>query len=112
MSKPISDAIKKVVDKPELYIKKGDKIDYDKVAYYASDWKANGAVKHWVTRSVDIFMAVPKAFITIALIPPILKYVFGWEKKKHANTPINIQTNYNHNKENDKQPKRADGGIK
>ena len=57
-------------------------------------------------------MAVPKAFITIALIPPILKYIFGWEKKKHANTPLNIQTNYNQNTNDDKQTRRIDGGVK
>lgn len=113
VSKPISDAIKKVVSAPEKYIRDKDgHIDYNKAAYYASDWKANGAVKNWVTRSVDIVMSIPKAFITIALIPPILKYVFGWEKKKHANIPINIQTNYNHNKETDKQQRLADGGIR
>lgn len=30
----------------------------------------------------DWFIAVPRAMLTIALIPPILKYVFGIEKKK------------------------------
>lgn len=30
----------------------------------------------------DWFIAVPRAMLTIALIPPILKYVFGLEKKK------------------------------
>jgi len=50
----------------------------------------------WISRSVDIGIAIPKAFITIALIPPILKYIFGWEKKKHA----------------DNQSKLVDGGIK
>lgn len=113
VSKPISDAIKKVIDKPQIYIRgKNGKLDYNMAAYYASDLKANSAVKHWVTRSVDIVTAIPKAFITIALIPPILKYVFGWEKKKHAMSPVNIQTNYNKNANDKKPTNRADGGIK
>ncbi len=29
----------------------------------------------------SIVLGIPKAMLTIALIPPILKYVFGWEKK-------------------------------
>ena len=29
----------------------------------------------------SIILGVPKAMMTIALIPPVLKYVFGWEKK-------------------------------
>lgn len=32
----------------------------------------------------DWIIAVPRAMLTIALIPPILKYVFGVEKKKKA----------------------------
>lgn len=113
VSKPISDAIKKVIDKPQIYIRcKNGKLDYNMAAYYASDLKANSAVKHWVTRSVDIVTAIPKAFITIALIPPILKYVFGWEKKKHAMSPVNIQTNYNKNANDKKMTNQADGGIK
>lgn len=30
----------------------------------------------------EVVLAPPKAILTIALIPPILKYIFGWEKKK------------------------------
>ena len=29
----------------------------------------------------DILIGIPRSIITIALIPPILKYVFGIEKK-------------------------------
>ena len=32
----------------------------------------------------DWIIAVPRSILTIALIPPILKYVFGVEKKKAA----------------------------
>ncbi len=35
----------------------------------------------------ELFIAVPRATLTIALIPPILKYVFGVEKKKKPETP-------------------------
>ena len=35
----------------------------------------------------DWFIAIPRAALTIALIPPILKYVFGIEKKKSASQP-------------------------
>lgn len=36
-------------------------------------------------RVPDIITAVPKGILTIALIPPILKYVFGIEKKNKNN---------------------------
>lgn len=35
-------------------------------------------------RLPDIVFAAPKGILTVALIPPILKYVFGWEKKKNS----------------------------
>lgn len=35
----------------------------------------------------ELFIAVPRATLTIALIPPILKYVFGVEKKKKPEAP-------------------------
>ena len=37
-------------------------------------------------------MGIPKAMMTIALIPPILKYVFGMEKKSSkAAKPQSVQ---------------------
>lgn len=113
VSKPISDAMNKVLKDPEQYVK-GEKghLDFNKAITYASDLKTNNAANTWISRGVDVLMAIPKACITIALIPPILKYVFGWEKKKHADKPINIQTNYNHNKVDEKRPKNIAGGLK
>ena len=41
-----------------------------------------GALKTFVKWIPDWVIGVPRAMLTIALIPPILKYVFGIEKKK------------------------------
>ena len=41
-----------------------------------------GALKTLVKNIPDWLIGVPRAMLTIALIPPILKYVFGVEKKK------------------------------
>jgi hypothetical protein len=46
--------------------------------------------KRFINMFPDVVLAAPKAILTIALIPPILKYVFGWEKKKEKETN-NIQ---------------------
>lgn len=35
----------------------------------------------------ETLLAAPRALVTVALIPPILKYVFGWEKKKSGAKP-------------------------
>lgn len=47
----------------------------------------------------ELFIAVPRATLTIALIPPILKYVFGVEKKKkvdaQSQTPNVVQFQMN-----------------
>lgn len=107
VSKPVADGLKKVLEEPSKYLK-----DINKAEYLEASKKVNRAANNWITRGVDIGMAIPKAFITIALIPPILKYVFGWEKKKHASAPINIHTNYNQNINDKEHASRADGGIK
>ena len=47
----------------------------------------------------SIFLGIPKAMLTIALIPPILKYVFGLEKKpKTAQQPQTQTQNAGGNK--------------
>lgn len=72
VSTPISAAIKKIMDRPEDFLKNNAKLikaDRDKIA------------SNYLNKLPDILMAIPKGIITIALIPPILKYVFGWEKK-------------------------------
>lgn len=43
-----------------------------------------GAMTTLMKTMPDWVIAVPRATLTIALIPPILKYVFGLEKKKKA----------------------------
>jgi hypothetical protein len=49
--------------------------------------------KKFMNMFPETILAAPRAILTIALIPPILKYVFGWEKKKPNNdTQINKQT--------------------
>ena len=47
----------------------------------------------------DWVIGVPRAILTIALIPPILKYVFGVEKKKKAEPQKDTTVNNNNNME-------------
>lgn len=47
--------------------------------------KKRDAMQTLVKNIPDWVIGVPRAILTIALIPPILKYVFGLEKKKKAN---------------------------
>ncbi|SRR5574344_950160 len=63
---------------------------------------------------VDFILAIPKATLTIALIPPILKHVFGLEKgKKQAANSVN-KTSYSminfNNKKDDSVFKTFMGG--
>lgn len=46
--------------------------------------KQTGAMETLAKNIPDWVIGVPRAILTIALIPPILKYVFGVEKKKAA----------------------------
>lgn len=48
------------------------------------------AMKLYMKNITDWAIAIPRSILTIALIPPILKYVFGMEKKqKAASKPAN-----------------------
>lgn len=104
ISQPLAKAIEKLEEN------KGKYFTGENLKYFESGRVFN-ASKQYVNILHEAVLAPPRAAITIALIPVILKYLFGWEKKKHASKPINVQTNYNHNN-NDKQPRRADGGTK
>ncbi len=58
----------------------------------------------------SIVLGIPKAMLTIALIPPILKYVFGWEKKANKQ---DVQNNDFAKKFIDKQVfEKFQGGVK
>lgn len=86
ISTPISDAVKKITSHPETYLKKNIELikkDSDKIG------------SNYLNKLPDILMAVPKGIITISLIPPILKYVFGWEKKPAKKSePVQIPQEY------------------
>ena len=90
--KPFDDAFKKFKAEPEKYIKEGmekvfnvDKISGRRLAL-SNPYKNVTKVLQMIPDS--IFLGIPKALLTIALIPPILKYVFGLEKKpKTAQQP-------------------------
>jgi len=91
VSTPVAKALSKVLDNPQKYM--SDKIPNYNPAKVSNaevlevSKKTNDCAKTWITRGVDISMSIPKAIITVALIPPILKYVFGWEKKKKKPDP-------------------------
>ena len=83
--KPFDDAMKKVKDNPAKFLGKG-------AEKYLGDLKAKGLTKTAKFRNVeklmkmgpDIIIGIPRSIITIALIPPILKYVFGIDPKKET----------------------------
>lgn len=81
---PFDAAMKKVSKDPAKYLGIGKKAES-----YLGDLKAKGLSKTAKYKNVetlmkmgpDIVIGIPRSIITIALIPPILKYVFGIEKK-------------------------------
>lgn len=88
---PIAGAISKIEKHPNYFISKNPKLSY------LHDPKIFKAAKVILNMSPDALLAVPRATVTIALIPPILKHVFGWEKKSSSTlAPINYGVlNYN-----------------
>lgn len=72
---PISAGVGKIIKRPKHYLAgKGD--------YLIKDGRAMNVAQKGLTMLPETILAAPRATITIALIPPILKYVFGCEKKK------------------------------
>lgn len=81
---PISNAIKKIKENPKDFIKDKDLLQLDK----KGEVSLNKTAKTYIDRLPDIVGSVPKGILTIALIPPILKYGFGWEKKNKEKTKV------------------------
>ena len=101
---PFDKAFKKVKNDPKKYFKKTPEIEarakkiFNVKKIGARQLGKSGAYKNISKVSQMMFdtliLGIPKAMLTIALIPPILKYVFGMEKKPKNtnNNPKEIQT--------------------
>ncbi len=78
---PLAAAIDKIAENPQEYLKEEAKHFSNKKA---GNFKGTAKFKlasRLMKMGTEALIAVPRAIVTIALIPPILKYVFGWEKK-------------------------------
>jgi len=114
VSSPIAKAVDKIANNPENILGK-EKTDFfenlndEKKAERLLKEAENGAkdvikigetkrfsiARSYMNMIPEIVTAVPKAIITISLISPILKYVFGLEKKSHKNNEaMPISQNY------------------
>ena len=88
--KPISDAVLKVKENPAKYITKlGTKFN-------KNNKPIMDAASTYLNMLPEAIFAPPRAVVTIALIPIILKHVFGWEKKKKEEPKKEIPLTENH----------------
>lgn len=85
ISSPIAKAMKKLEDEPDKFLTKYT------VRYLRKKGAVNTA-KKYVNILHEVILAFPRAAITIALIPPILKHVFGYELKKNKTLADNTKT--------------------
>ena len=76
---PISKAFKLAISKDNNLLSETTKTLF-------KNEKTAEAAKNYVNMLPETLLAAPRALVTVALIPPILKYVFGWEKKKGASS--------------------------
>lgn len=77
---PVSNAIKKLKEAPTDFIK-------NKNSYLLKNEKALATMRKYLDRFPELITAIPKGILTVALIPIILKYVFGMEKKHKKGSP-------------------------
>ncbi len=88
-----------------LEVKANKRDEAGKIVYkeareaYKAIKRQRGALETLVKNIPDFVIAIPRSILTIALIPPILKYVFGVEKKKkvdaQSQTPNVVQFQMN-----------------
>lgn len=76
---PLANAMNKIKKSPEEFMKTSK-------AEYLKDTDAFKAAKKYVSLFPETLIAAPRATATIALIPVILKYGFGLEKKKNGDS--------------------------
>ena len=91
---PIAAGIGKIAKRPKFFLKEGVEYlaDKDKPLSKIAGTDQFKIAKRYVNMLPEILLAIPKATITIALIPPILKYVFGLDKKHTNNNNNNKQS--------------------
>lgn len=95
---PFDAAMKKIKANPSNFLNK-------KAESYLGNLKEKGLTKTPKFKNVeklikmgpDIVIGIPRSIITIALIPPILKYVFGIDPKAKKDAPKQAQTENNNN---------------
>ena len=127
ITSPLDDSIKKIFGDPQKYgskkiakihrIKKdleqraalrnsaGELLNKKSKQLYKAMLKHEDNLQTLAKNIPDWIIAVPRSILTIALIPPILKYVFGVEKKKKPETP---QQQINGTAENKMEPPKMD----
>ena len=93
VGKKLKDLNNKIAD---LKRKKSAKIITEKELEQLGSFVSKRKAMEILAKNIpDWIIAVPRAMLTIALIPPILKYVFGMEKKKkQVQTDVNSQQNF------------------
>ena len=117
---PFGAAFKKIKDNPEKYLKGlEDLLGVEKIGARKIEksmpYKKLSKIAQFVPDT--IVLGIPKAMLTIALIPPILKYVFHMEKGKKKNAPSEstpvAQSNLNYAKTQLDSPafKAIQGGV-
>ena len=77
---PIKSAANKIAKDPTKFVHKN--------AEYLKDPVKMSIAKTYIKMLPEALVALPRAAVTVALIPPILKHVFGWEKKSKADKTI------------------------
>ena len=93
--KPVTDAVKRFKDNPAKYLPESMASFYKIDSLGARKVQTSKIFKNtckFIEMIPEIAIGIPKAIITIALIPPILKYAFGIEKNGSKNNKQAVKT--------------------
>lgn len=91
---PLAAATKKIGKNPQKYIGDGAKYLGEKSSRGFQGTKEFKMASSMMKMGTEAIIAAPRAIVTVALIPLVLKYVFGWEKNPSSKEKAPVSQNY------------------
>ena len=87
---PIENAIKKIDKNPKKYLKRKTIETFQESAKSLSSSNNYKFATQFIKQSAGIITAIPKSVLTVALIPPILKFAFGNKNKEKQESDFSV----------------------
>ena len=98
---PIENSIKKIDKNPQKYLTQKTIDTFQSGAKSLSESGNYKFATQFIKQSSGFITAIPKSILTVALIPPIIKFIFGDKKKSNLNEEHSVYNQPNRIFDND-----------